>query len=343
MAEERSLRFSCARDVPPAHQSARERSLLAAARDGEMHVHVSTIAGDEVLTLGSFHRTPPKSPVPLLRRITGGRTAPAGRGFLLLTLALPHRSALVSVDHWALAPEQFLNRGVRGLLETLRGLGVDVVYPGLDLVTHERRALAALGFIEIGRPTIFQAVLATSGSLAEGPRLLDRADPEGVVPMSFLAEDQATSLGPLLPASKQRALEPEAFAARLAGSYASLFGGAIRRTDAPPPSDAAERDLPLPPAPPAQPSAQTVGRLGPVEAWLLRSGDRITGLTLAGDFLAPAETPRRLSEALAGHECDPNTIERVLRETLEDPDVYVLGLRPAELIELVCRSATMAS
>src|SRR4029450_4237126 len=95
---------------------AREGTLLCAARRGEASLHVSALAGD-VISLGAFHREP-RGPMPpdRWRRRTGGRAVASGSGFRLMTLALPHRAALVASSVADLRPEQALNRCVRGLL-----------------------------------------------------------------------------------------------------------------------------------------------------------------------------------------------------------------------------------
>jgi hypothetical protein len=112
----------------------------------------------------------------------------------VLTLALPHRSALVGDERHALRPEQVMNRCVRGLLAWLRRQGVDPIYPGLDAVTVGRRWLAHLGFAESrDGPTLFQAIVALDGSLAATPQLLDRLDPHAY-PARLVAATEATSL-----------------------------------------------------------------------------------------------------------------------------------------------------
>lgn len=343
----RTLHVSRAENVEPSTQLARERGLLAAAARGESHLHVSTLAPAECVALGAFHRRPGgPSDVAVWARHTGGRALPTGSGFLLVTLALPHRSALTSDDRLELAPEQVMNRCVRGVLHALRGVGVDVSYPGLDLITHTRRAIGALTFVEIGEPTLFQAVLAAERTLADGALLLDRVDPEGVVPMAMIPPTDAASLAEILEPRGSAELTPGALQRRLAAGYAAAFGLQTRALD-----EAASGALAdtrpgaaEPPSPsPQGTGARAVGLLGTVEAWTTLDADRIDRIVLAGDFLSPPDLPNRLSDALRGLPPRAAEIERGVRRFLDRDQRYLLGLRPAELIDLLQRSATVAT
>lgn len=103
--------------------------MLRAAAAGHSHLHVSTLAPRESIALGAFHRRPEESKeVAVWRRHTGGRALPTGEGFLLVTLTLPHRSALTSDDRLALAPEQVMNRCVRGVLQALRSIDRELLH-----------------------------------------------------------------------------------------------------------------------------------------------------------------------------------------------------------------------
>ena len=345
MTKSSLLYVSHATNVAPRTQVCRERGLLAAAALGESHLHVSTLGPGEVLGLGLFHRRPDtSSDVALWPRHTGGRALPSGSEFLTVTIALPHRAALVSEDRQALAPDQVMNRCVRGILHALRSLGVDVVYPGLDLLTHERRAIGALSFVEIDGPTLFQAILPWAATFADGPRLLDRADPQGLVPVNFLGPGDTTSLRAVVgPAIESET--PAVFARRLATGYRSVFGLQSQEIDDEVTevlADAyASDEARAEPPNPTGPGAQTAGLLGPVEAWAQVGHERITGLTLAGDFIAPVKTPRALGAALRGCATTKAAIEREVTGFLNRDESYILGLRPAEVVDLVHRAANV--
>ncbi|MDG2305896.1 MAG: lipoate protein ligase C-terminal domain-containing protein [Candidatus Binatia bacterium] len=341
----RVLHISHAANVAPSTQRRRERGLLAGAGRGEAHLHVCTLAPTDVLAVGAFHRMPERtSDVVLWKRHTGGRALPAGSGFVIVSLALPHRAALVDEDRLALAPEQVLNRCVRGLLSALRSLGVDVVYPGLDLLTHTRRSIGALSFVEMGDPTLFQAVLPVSASLGDGPFLLDRADPEGVIPVSFIGEAETTRLEAIVPAKRDE-FAPAAFAGHLARGYTEALGIETQRQgDDLTRALAAEHqgDPPIADHPILEGTAvRATGLLGPVDVWARTDAGRIADLQLRGDFIAPIEAPDALARALRGCPTDPEEIEKMVTAFLDRDRGYLLGLRPADLVDLIRRSATV--
>src|SRR5439155_21399027 len=88
-----------------------------------------------VLSLDRYHVLPSgggETRVRMHRRHTGGRAVAFGDGFVGIALTLPHRSALVAAEPLALAPEQVMNRCVRGILTGLKTAGVAPFYPGRD-------------------------------------------------------------------------------------------------------------------------------------------------------------------------------------------------------------------
>src|SRR5439155_1478387 len=120
---------------------------------------------------------------------------PWGEGFVGLSLVLPHRAALVASDPLALAPEQVMNRYVRGILEACELSGVPALYPGRDVITVQRRILALASFeVEASGALVFEAVIANGWDFSVLPGLLDRADPEGVVKAGMLTAEDTTSL-----------------------------------------------------------------------------------------------------------------------------------------------------
>src|SRR5262249_54568268 len=180
-----------------------------AARSGRGALRVFEVEG-EGLSLGRYHRAPAPvvgDPVPAWRRYSGGRVFPAGEGFLGISLTLRHRSALVapdppespesreSPDRLALAPEQVINRCVRGILAGLQQVGVSAFYPGRDLVTVGGRPLGIVAFeVDAAGALLFEAILANRQDASVLPRRLERADPGGVITAPMLGPDDVTSV-----------------------------------------------------------------------------------------------------------------------------------------------------
>src|SRR5215813_4259860 len=191
-------RLSVEPGVDPPDAVRRDRAELeSAAREGVVALRLYTLATD-ALVLGRYHRRPHGHGVALARRLSGGRVVPGGEGFVGVSLALPHRSALVGDDPWMLSPEQVMNRCVRGLLDGLRRLGVEPFYPGRDLVTAGGRTVAVLGLeIAPDGAALFEVTLALGRDLATLPGLLDRADPEGVTCVRFWQPAEVVSVGAL--------------------------------------------------------------------------------------------------------------------------------------------------
>ncbi len=152
--------------------------------------------GGDVLSLGRYHLAPeprPDAGVHVTRRRSGGRAVPWGEGFVGISLVLPHRSALTGSA--PLNPEQVLNRYVRGILAGCESFGVSAFYPGRDLVTVEGRMLGMVSFdTEASGALLVEAVLAVGRDFTELPRLLDRADPGGVIRAAMVTAGETTCL-----------------------------------------------------------------------------------------------------------------------------------------------------
>src|SRR5206468_3034492 len=221
----------------------------------------------------------------LWRRHSGGRAMPWGEGFVGLSLVLPRRAALVASDPLALAPEQVMNRYVRGILEACELSGVPALYPGRDVITVQRRILALASFeVEASGALVFEAVIANGRDFSVLPGLLDRADPEGVVKAGMLTGEDTTSLARQL----GRALDAAEVADRLRRGYERRLGVSFRERTL-----ALDADLDaagwlgqrrLPPHLNRHASAAT--QLGVLEAHLALAGGRIEDAMLAGDFIA---------------------------------------------------------
>jgi lipoate-protein ligase A len=319
--------------VTPDASRAADRALLARAVDtgrGTLRVHATS--GD-VLRLGRYHREPAGADgIVIDRRMTGGRPMAAGEGFIGMSLVLPHRSALVGDDPQALAPEQVMNRCVRGLLGALESAGVAALYPGRDLVTVDRRPIAALGFeVDARGAALFEAVVSTGREQSVVSRLLDRADVAGVVPAALVLPDDVASV---------QVPSIDAFAGWLRQGYAARLGVAF--DDAPP----IEADDAAPVAPPATTgcdrTARTPTMLGVLEAHVALAPDgTLARVALCGDLLAPSWAIAALEETLVGCSPDVARLAGVVERAMAAPGAFLLGVGPLRTVaETVARAGS---
>lgn len=317
--------------LTPWESVAADRALLAAARHtGRGALRVYDLAG-RVLSLGRYHLAPPPPPpaagVTLARRLSGGRAVPSGDGFVCLALALPHRSALHAAEPLALAPEQVMNRHVRGLLEGLRLAGVPAFYPGRDLLTADGRVLGLVSFeVDEAGALLFEVVLAAGQSFAVLPRLLDAIDPEGVVPAEMLGPEAVTSVGAELGVTPPVA----EMAAIIRRGYEKELGVVFEDRAAPPARGAEDpgwihgrrrrADLDR--------RGTVRGQLGLVESFAAVADGRLIEVMLAGDFIANSPAMARLERALAGCAAEPASVRAVVTEVFAAPGNFLLGLGP---------------
>lgn len=325
----------------PRRLATRDRWLLETARATRRGTaSVYDCAGD-VLGLGRYHVVPsqvPGSSVRLHRRQGGGRAVPLGEGFAGLSLALPDRDALVPGGHAPLAPEQVLNRAVRGILAALEAQGVDAYYPGRDLVTARGRIIGALTFAagEQGG-VLVEAAIALGRSFAEVTRMLDQADPSGVVPAALVGPGDATSVAE----ETGRGVDLATFAEALRSGYAARLGiEATLSTAVLPPFPADDEWLSAGRlAPGLDRHARASAMLGTVEAHVALEAGRVVAMRLTGDFIAPADTIRRLEEGLRGVAADRTAILERIRTALGGPGDFLLGVRPVETLADLVLSA----
>ena len=300
--------------------------------------------GGDVLGLGRFHIRPPQIPsgVGVHRRLGGGRIVPLGEGFLSLALALPHRSALVGDVADVLAPEQVLNRAVRGLLGALERLGVRAHYPGRDVVTVDRRIIAGLTFdVDVDGATVVEMVLATERNYAVVTELVDRCDPTGVVPATVLGPEDGTSLAEVA----GRGIELEGLVTLVAESTAERFG--LRVEEVPPtaPTEAGvgtdDRTIDLrDTVDPSMRRARRPSMLGMMEAYVRMADDRIEAVRLGGDLIAPAYAVGELEQSLVGLCADREIIAEALTQRLAEVGGFVLGTSPEAMADVVTEAAT---
>jgi len=326
----------------PARAAALCEQLLDEARARSQAVLCAYVLPGDVLALGRFHAIPPPpaagAGVAVARRKSGGRPAPLGDGYLALALALPHRSALIGDDAGALAPDQVLNRAVRGLLGAFESLGVSASYPGRDLVTADRRVLAALGFeVAPDGATLVEACVAVRRSFAEVSRFADRADPAGIVPVDLVLPEQATSIVE----AGGRAGDLDELTAALAMGYAGRLGLDVTMS----------KGLP---APDPDPSWLEAGRLAPhfdrhavardmlgvIEVYAARDAGHVTDVRLCGDVIAASAVVARLEAALRGAPIDRDELRRRATEAVDGHGDVLLGVRSTatvgDLVHTAC-------
>lgn len=335
-----TLLLSSAHQTDPQAQQRREQGLLVRAREGEIHLHISTLQG-QLLSLGRFHSSPPDGGARVWHRRTGGRAVAAGDGFLVITLALPGRSTLGE----SLRPEQILNRGVRGVLHWLRAMRIDPVYPGLDFITAQQQRLAHLGFSEgVSGELLIQILLAQTTSLSETMLRLDRLDPTGVVPAMIWLPEESTTLA-RLGCTEGAHLTPGEALGALGAAYAKILGrgvgvchaSSLERWGQTKSVDYADTFLAK------TGRAQVEGRLGPILSSLRVRNGRIASLGLEGDFLAPDHFPQTLARALQGKPATSETLRLSLVDIFESQGLYALGMDAALLEGLLQRALEAAS
>jgi lipoate-protein ligase A len=161
-------------------------------------LRVYDFSGD-VLSLGRYHQIPDRpsesADVQLHRRHSGGRAIPFGDGFVGCTLVLPHRSALLSADPFALAPYQVMNRYVRGILDGCKLVNIPAFYPGRDFITVNRRVCGLVSFeVDPSGALLFEAIIANRRDFSVLPAMLDAVDRGGVIKAEMLTPDGATCL-----------------------------------------------------------------------------------------------------------------------------------------------------
>jgi len=283
----------------------------------------------------------------LMRRHSGGRAAAFGSGFVGVTLVLPRRGALLEPEA-ALRPEQVMNRYVRGILRALEGEGVAAIYPGRDTITAGRRLLGVVSFAETQAGTLLlEALLATTGDPSTLPRLLDRADPGGVVGTEMLTPADVTSIA----AERGTPPTPSEVAEWMARGYAQDLGVApvaralgadeTARVAALAASfgDAAWVRLRTPRGD-LDHRAATRTMLGSLEVHLAVAPEgRIADACISGDLIAADGTIPALEAGLRGCAPERNAIAAAVAGVLAVPPLFLLGIGPADtLVDTVMRA-----
>jgi hypothetical protein len=319
--------------VTPPESLALDRMLLArAAAERRPWLRICTWPGD-LLLLGRFH--PALLAAGVHRRLSGGRAVPAGDGFVQVSLALPHRSALESDDPHALRAEQVMNRAVRGIMGGMELLGLEAYYPGRDMITVGGKAIAWLSLaVEAGGGTLVEAGVSLTRGLDVLPALADRCDPDGAVPVTMWAADDVTTLASALggrtPAPREVAL--------------AIAEGYRRRLQLEPVMEQlpvlADQQSSIEPDAPPRPRSQRRVMLGALLASAcVDAGGKLEAVWLGGDLIAPAATVRSIMDALTGQPPAADTLRATVERILERPDDFLLGANATDVAAVVAAAA----
>lgn len=312
--------------LAPAASLACDRGALAARRP---LLRVYELA-DDVLSLGRYHRAPRGGGVHLLRRHTGGRAVPCGPGFAVVALVLPHRAALVADRADGLAPEQVMNRTVRGVLRALELAGLPAFYPGRDLITVARRILGLVSMeVDAAGTLLFEAIVANGGDLARLPALLDAADPDGLVTAEPWSTADVTSIarerGAPLPLDELAALLRRGFAEKFGVEWSAAAPPAL-------PVDEAAWLASRRPRPELDRRGTSRTQLGGLEAHFALAGDRLAAIELAGEFIADSPGIAALEAGLRGCAAERAAVDAVVSDVLGSGEHFVLGIGPRATI-----------
>jgi lipoate-protein ligase A len=324
--------------------------MLRCARSGAAQARVWRRA-NEGLLLGRFHRASHSGASGTVegisRRHSGGRVVPAGPGVVCITMAAPTVDWL-DPSGTTLRPDQVLNRALRPLLAILRGDGIDAFYPGRDLVTVAGATIAHASFTVMrDGVAVVEMHVAESPAFAALEKLLDRFDPQGIAGVDRRGLGECTSLeaqkSPMrsdaqwarrFAEAASRALSCDAQVAGAAPGGAATCTEAVTLAD-----ERAARDFLLEPGPMADGlrSAATLSMLGVVECSGSLRGDRLTGLRICGDVIAPFHTLDDIAVECEGEPLRAANIRKALARAMARPRSFLLGLR--ELDELILRLA----
>ncbi len=341
----RALEVVAHGDLDPTRAHALDVTYQHRARHANAFILRGYRLAGAVLSLGRFHLTPSGDPggaVALHRRLGGGRPLPLGPAFALLSLAMPHRSALVADEPLALRPEQVLNRCVRALLAGLRALRIDAYYPGRDVLTIDGR-IAALVSLDVAGSgaTTFESVLACEDGWRQLGDFLDAADREGAITAELLDDDRVTSLS----TATASLPSPDELVHVIGSALAAQFGFTPEATaplsvgdEAPAGAAAWIESRRLRPGLVGHAVQHT--QIGTLDVHVRTRAGMVDDVMLAGDFIADAEGIEHLEQSLRGCPVDTGRLVTVLDRVYADRSRFLLGVGRHEVIaEAICRAA----
>lgn len=338
------LRFLCQESISPILNLAAAQFFLRAVKETDTGCLRIYSLPDDVLLLGRYHAVgelASSQDVTLARRLSGGRVVPAGQGFAQFALSLPHRSALFSDDPYHLAPFQVLNRYVRPVLQGLKAGGVEVFYPGRDLLTVRQQPLGWVSFTTADDGALLcEGGLAVNRDFSVLPYFLDRADPQGTIVSQFFAPQQVTSMERCLSAplsfSQVAQLLRRGFAQQpgveiieqeiSAAEQTAITLLAERQTALPWLQERrVRRDLPL--------QATTTTQLGVLHVRLSLTPEKtVAEIQFSGDLIANPAAIDALEQGLRGCPFQQETLWRVVDQLFLQPQHYLLGIGRLETI-----------
>lgn len=338
------VRFFYQHDLTPLLSLATDQFFLRTAQETETAVlRIYSLPGDVAL-LGRYHELgelPDTGQVILARRLTGGRVVPGGQGFVQFSLILPHRSAFFSDDPYNLAPFQVLNRYIRPILQGLKAGGIDVFYPGRDLITVQQKPVGWISFVtEDGGALLCEGGLAVSRDFSLLPYLLDRADPQGTIPCQFFTPEQVASLerttGKPFTVCQVAGLLRHGFAQQ---PKLELIDQDLSRAEQETIAAGAEcqsaetllRSRLLRPDLPWRATVTT--QLGVLSVrFALTAEKTIAKIQFSGDLIANPAAITALERELCGCPLERAALWWVVDQTLLQPQHYVLGIGPPQML-----------
>jgi len=290
-----------------------------------------------VVSLGRYHLyagPETRQEISAYRRLSGGRIAGAGQGWLGCALILPSRDSLLPRKTPGLKPEQVINRHVRGVLTGLRNLGLDCFYPGRDAVTVERREIATCSFeTDSSGALLFETIIALNRGLDALVRDLELLDPKGTLTCPMYSAEIVSSLAREL----GRDVPADTVARAIEAGYETLLDQVSRRElTGDERSQAQYRGAALAAsgwltARKRDPSLPLLGReriqLGFAEAHLaLDAAGKIERVMMAGDLIANSGGLAGFERELSGKRLDLISVSAAVAKTYADGANYILGM-----------------
>jgi lipoate-protein ligase A len=324
--------------LAPAELLGLELDLLGAvaASEAPPTLVVHTLRG-RLVSIGRYHLYDgpgERDGVQVWRRLTGGRVAGSGDGWLGLAMILPRPAALTRDEPQGLRPEQVMNRHVRPTLAALRAQGLECFYPGRDALTRERREIAMCTFErDAAGAVLFELFLAVSRGMEDAVRDLEVIDPDGQLNVSLYHAENSTTV------ERERGARagPDAVQRAMIDAYGATAGGVAARALSNGELAAGRRRgaesagagwlgrSPLAAGRIAY--GRLAGQLGTVEARIALDADEtIAAVQLSGDVIANSPGISRLEEELRGQQLELGSIARAVTRTYESGDNFILGI-----------------